>query len=619
MVWRAFVGLVTTLVSTPGLWAQQARDSTADSAVTLVPVVVTAERRAVPLTASAAAVRLVNRTDIARRAGADLTTVLRDLPGVQVDPVVGSGAGLLLQGLGSDRVLVLLDGAPVVGRISGELDITRFDPAIIERIEVVEGPQSTLYGSAALGGVVNLLTRRDTARRVELTTQAGTFGQRDARGRVAAPLGPLAGSLDIGRRTVDAVPGHGTGTTGFVERWDAMMRVGRATAVGADLRLLWMQENQFYQTGTQYNFNDNWQLDALAQEVFGPSGRSEVRIHGSAYDHRFVGSATTSIADGTTEWDKQRVLDAEIVHRGALGRHTWLGGAKIEREWLSTPRVENGERAAWSGAAYGSADWSVGSRFRVVTGARITTGEVWGTSLAPRLAVLFGGPGSAHAKAGVARGFRAPSFKEQYLDFLNPQARYAVRGNPDLEPEHSWNLSAELGTGSRGARAYVRGFTNYLRDFIQTGLVGDSAGVSLFEYQNVGRARTAGAEIGATVTRGVVAGTASYAYLDTEDESTGEELLDRAAHTARGAVTVARGSVSGRSEVIYTSRVLLSRSGGVARYQEGYARLNLSLMAAVGGLQGTLGVDNAGDTRPEGGVTELGRRWFVGLNWGSAW
>jgi outer membrane cobalamin receptor len=206
------------------------------------------------------------------------------------------------------------------------------------------------------------------------------------------------------------------------------------------------------------------------------------------------------------------------------------------------------------------------------------------------------------------------------MDFLNPQARYAVHGNADLVPEHSWNLSGEVGATGEATRIYVRGFANQLRDFIETKLVADSAGISLFEYQNVGRARTAGAELGGSLTQGVIEARGSYAYLDTEDESTGSELLGRAAHTARVAVTAGLDRLSVRSELIYTSRVPLSRSAGTTRYQDAYSRLNLLLTAApLTAFQITVGVDNVGDTVPGGAIGELGRRWFAGLNWGTAW
>lgn len=403
MCLRVLPLLTAAVLVAPVVAAQQPRDTTRDSVLVLDPVVVTAERRPTALSATTAPVRLISRSDITRRGGSDLTTLLRDISGVQIDPVVGSGAGVSLQGLGSDRVLVLLDGAPVAGRISGEFDITRFNPALFERIEIVDGPQSTLYGSSALGGVVNLLTRRDTTRRVELASQVGAFGQRDARGRLQGAIGQFGGSLDIGRRSVDVVPGHGGGTTGFAERWDVMARLGGREVTGPDLRLLWVGENQFYQTATRFNFNDNWQADLMARTTFGSAARTELRTHGSAYDHRFIASSTPEMSGGTPEWDKQRVLDAELLHQGTLGRHTWLGGAKLEREWLRTPRIDSGERAAWAGAVYGSADWMLGNNLQLVTGGRVTSSETWGPTWHRGSGLSFG------ASDPATREWRSPA------------------------------------------------------------------------------------------------------------------------------------------------------------------------------------------------------------------
>jgi outer membrane receptor for ferrienterochelin and colicins len=607
--------LVALALWTPSfLHAQQ--DSTKTRAVPLDPIVVTAERRPTRASDAKATVRVVSQAEIQRRALSDLPTLLRDVPGVQLDPVVGSGAGVMLQGLGSDRVLVLLDGAPIAGRISGELDLTRFDPRQFERVEIVEGPQSTLYGSSALGGVVNLLTRTDLTRRVELSSQIAEFNQRDVHGRVSGLFGAVGGALEIGRRTTDVVPGRAATTAGFANRWDGMARARRGSS---DLRLLGVQENQLYRTGSNYNLNDNWQLDLLSQTTFGAAQRTELRVHGSAYDHRFVTSTTPDPSGGTPDWDKQRVADIELVHRGGLAQHTWLTGAKIEREWLTSARITGRSRAAWSGAVYSSADWTLGSVAELATGVRVTASEIWGTTLAPRAAITVRPVGTLQVKLGVARGFRAPSFKEQYTDFLNA-GMYAVHGNPDLEPEHSWNESVEVALSGTRGRVYVRGFANQLRNFIETRVTGDTAGVPLFEYQNVGRARTNGAEVGFLTTRGIAEVSASYAYLDTKDEATGNELLGRARNTARLAAGISPGRFNLRAEVLSTSRVPLSRSGTTTRYQEAYTRLNLTSSATLAtDLQLNTGVDNVADSRPVGAATERGRRWFAGLSWGVSW
>jgi len=106
----------------------------------------------------------------------------------------------MLQGLGSERVLVLLDGQPMVGRISGQIDLSRIPASMVERVEVVKGPQSSLYGSEAMGGVVNVITRRASPERwdagVDLT--AGTQGRADVSSMLRGTLGAFEYLVDAG-------------------------------------------------------------------------------------------------------------------------------------------------------------------------------------------------------------------------------------------------------------------------------------------------------------------------------------------------------------------------------------------------------------------------------------
>ena len=619
-IWPRF-GLVCALPLAPiPLLAQQA-DSTRP--VEVDEIVVTAERGRGRASDAAAAVRSLSRTDLERRAGSDLTTILRDVPGVQIDPVVGSGAGVILQGLGSDRVLVLLDGAPIAGRIGGEFDISRISPSQLERVEIVEGPQSTLYGSTALGGVINLLTRRDSGRRLEAASQLGSLGQRDFRARGSGALGRVSGSLDLGRRESDLVPGKLETTPGSALRWDGMARAGAPLGAGAiDARFLAVVEEQEYETssrGTVSNtFNDNWQYDALVSATLDAAARTEVRAHGSVYNHRFI-SSPGAREEGAPEWDRQRVLDAELIRRGTAGMHRWLVGAKVEREWLESDRIEGSERAGSAAAGFGSADLMLAPWLRSTTGVRVTSSDNWGTDVAPRVSLIAYAPAGVYLKVGGARGFRAPSFKELYTSFTNTRgATYTVLGDPALEPEYSWNASGEIGRTSGATRVYARGFHNWLRNFIETSLIDPAT--STFRYQNVARARTAGLEAGGAVTHGIVSATASHAWLDTEDETSGEPLLGRSAHMTRAAVTVQPGPAALTGEVVHSSSVPLQRSAAGTQYQDAYTRINLSASASLfGDARVTLGVDNLADVRPAGSATFLGRRWFGGLSWGISW
>ena len=607
--------------------AQQ--DSTNRPIVVLDPVVVTAERRPTPASDVTAPVLVLDRRDIARRGASDLTTILQDAPGVQLEAVVGSGAGLYLQGLGSQRVLVLLDGAPIAGRINGQFDLSRLSPTQIQRIEIVEGPQSTLYGSTALGGVVNVITRHDVLPRAGLTTTAGSFGQRDVSGRLALPVGGFLASLAGGHRTVDAVPGAYPGTSGGAGRWDWLGRAsGTLGRAQLDARLMATNEDQHYTiqpippaTSPDFIFNTNAQYDGLARLTLGAEGRTDLRLHGSWFDHRFVDSPTPDRGGAPASWDRQRIADVELVRSGALGRHTWVAGAKLDREWLLSDRIKGYSRSASTGALYASADWALAGALHATTGIRLTESEIWGADVSPRVGASVRAANGLYLKAGVARGFRAPSFSEMYFDLLQAQYGYAVHGNPALKPEQSWNGTAEVGLARPRLHLFVQGFTNRLRGFIETALASDSSGIGIYTYQNIGRARTGGVAAGAGATRGIATASASYTWLSTRDIDNNTDLLGRAAHTANGSLTLGRNGWSIRGDAIYTGRTPVARSrAGVVTYQGAFTRLNANVVATLRrGLALTVGVDDLTDAKPAGAALFYGRRVYaqadVGLGW----
>jgi outer membrane receptor for ferrienterochelin and colicins len=588
-------------------------------------ITVTAERRPVSTSATSAIVRVVDPARWQNRAAPDLPTLLRDIPGLQIDPVVGSGNGISIEGLGSDRVQVLLDGAPVEGRLNNQLDLTRIDPSELSRVEVVDGPQSTLYGSSALGGVINLITRIPDGSRAELSSEGGSFGQFDEHARISALEGATGLSLDVGHRRIDVSPGLSQDTPGSAERWDLMGRVlaplGAATL---DVRAMHTRENQQYREAygpsLSDNQNHNDQTDVLASVGFNDDA-TRLRAHVSTYDHTLD---VTLLPDGAQSSDPQtqRMADLELIQRAHFAAAQWVLGARAEHEWIRSNRLADTSESNTLGAVYGSAEWTLAPPVLLSAGTRLTASQRWGTDLAPRVGLVWRGPGGFYAKAGVARGFRAPAFTEQFADFLNAEAFYAVQGNVNLKPETSWNVTGEAGVNRAGVHAYLRGFGNRLRNFIEPVFVGTDGQIADFTYQNVGAAETSGAEVGATVTRGVVTVEASYAYLHTKDDSTGQPLLGRAAHTVRGAVTLAHRQWSLTAEAIRTSALPLSQdpSSGDIITEGASPRVNLRAGFEVDrAWRVTGGVDNVANDIPVNAIGGFGRRWFAGLAWGGRW
>jgi len=238
--------------------------------------------------------------------------------------------------------------------------------------------------------------------------------------------------------------------------------------------------------------------------------------------------------------------------------------------------------------------------------------------VAPRFAALWRPAAAIALRASAGRGFRAPDFKELYLDFVNTAAGYAVRGNADLRPESSTSVS--LGAEWTGTRFWGRvgAFRNDYRDFIET-REPDAGGT--YTYANIARGRTSGVEVEGGVVLADWRIDGSYDRLRARDLETGGALLGRPAHTARASASGALAlGVRGTISALYTGRTPLDRVAGVVtRERAGWTRVDARIVRPIaGGAELSLGATNVFDRQLLGGWPGFtGRQLFGGISWRS--
>lgn len=601
------------------------------TALALDQIVVTGSRREQRLADVAVPTEIVSRETIEATGAADLAAVLTEQTGIQFEAGMPSGAGIMLQGLSSERVLVLVDGRPLAGRIAGNFDLARIPSDIVERIEVVKGPQSALYGSEAMGGVVNVITRRPAAAELGGAARitAGSEGRFDAgvTGNVAA--GDFAGVIDVGRRTVDLAPGRAAADGALSERLDVSARAGWAPAGSweVDAALLVLDERQRWPSGGAMNdFADNAVIDASLGATF-TAGMHRLRpaVHLSHFDHLARRSSLAQPIAGTGDRQTQQLLEAELLYSGPLAGLMVDGGVEVKEERITSTdgRIGDGARTLLSAEPFVQADWS-SDRVSIVPGARLSWNERWGTTLTPRIAVRYRLRDDLSIRAAAGRGFRSPDFKELYLQFQNDAASppYAVYGNPDLRPEHSTNLTTAVEWTGVTVYARAQGFWNELHDFIETRPVAGGGGVAQYRYGNVSRGRTWGAEAEAGLVLAPVRIETGYAWLGTEDRDTGEPLLGRPEHSARLSVGFAP-TPKFRTTItaVHTGATPMERAGDgtITSEREAWSRLDVRLARQLpAGLEAVLGADNVFDSRPDRWADAVGRRWYAGLRWNTS-
>ncbi len=524
-------------------------------------VVVTGTRTETSLNDSPARIDVISRAQIERSGARDVAELLEEMPGVVITRSF-RGDAIQLGGLDPEYTLVLVDGDRVPGRLGGGIDLGRYTVENIERIEVLRGPGSALYGSEAIAGVVNIITRQ-TSREVELegSVQAGYGGGAivDGNATGGVHMGPLAVRVSGGYHLSEPFrrdPGQVATSGSARDQWSLGSRASLDLGGGIVLdgrveyltrRLSGVDENA---TGAVF---DRVQLGEQLMTGVGMRIRADdgTQIQGrlsySLFREQFLndqrgGQALDDVQDNRehlTQWSVQ--VDHTFDHP-VLGNHRVSVGYEHLAQFLESDRlVSSGRRFRIS--PFLQDDWTIvengGLRFGTVLGARYDVDSQFGDQLSPRLGLRFDPVPQLVMRATYGWGFRAPSFQELLLRFENPSVGYTVNGNPALGAERSRGLDISVEwTPIREAVFTAAFYRNDLDGMIATVTVSDDPiSGTVFSYGNIARARTQGVEMrGAFQMHRSLRLLAGYAFLETRDESLDRPLEGRPAHRVTGAI-----------------------------------------------------------------------------------
>jgi outer membrane receptor for ferrienterochelin and colicins len=303
------------------------------------------------------------------------------------------------------------------------------------------------------------------------------------------------------------------------------------------------------------------------------------------------------------------------------GRHSLDIGIEARREAVRSDRVVGRDRTQHTIESYVQTTLTSGT-LTIVPGLRASRSDPWGTHWTPRIAAMYRPVPELALRISGGEGFRAPAFKELYMEFLNigPGFAYTVRGNADLEPEVSRNVTASFEWAGQQTWVRVQAFTNTFTDFIETRAIGDSSGITVYTYGNVDDGFTRGGEIEGGAAVGGWRFEGGYSLLRAERAETGEALLGRPGHSLRGTLGYAhpsglRLSVTG----VRTGRTAMSRTESATEWREPFARFDLRVARELpAGLELVAGMDNVLDQQMNDWPGFTGRHIYTSLSWRAA-
>ncbi len=609
------------------LTMQQPQDT-----VVLKPVVVTATRVPVAADLVASAVTVLRGTDLVAQGIRTVAQALETIPGAHVVETgsFGGQTSLFMRGGESDYTKVLLDGVPL-NQAGGAIDLAHLTTDNIDRIEIVRGPGSVLYGTDAVTGVVQVFTRTgqgESPARVGADLRGGTYGSTEGAIDIAGGTRTAGYSARVSRFSSDGLYSNNNQYRNSVVT--AGLRVAPDARTDASLTYRFGDDLYHFPTdGTGAPVDSNQHSAERGPLLSLSAGRLlgrhlEARVTAGVKEARQLYTDDPDSPGQDGYWSRdyvRRATTSAMLNWRASGGASVTGGIEYEDE------RQHG-RSQFTSAAFGPFPDSIdvqrnntgyftqavvpAGRAAVTLGSRLDDNSQFGTHATYRAGVVYR-LDQARLRLSVGTGFKEPTFFENF-------ARGFVVGNPHLKPERS--LSWEVGV-ERGAVA-VTYFNQRFRDLIEyssTPVGPDSA-----NYFNVGDAIASGIETSVIQNVGDrVVVSLNYTYLHTRVEKSGspsnpnglfvpgKPLVRRPAHTLAPQVAA---TVGRHGRLIVGARWVGKRDDvGAQRVTlRPYTRVNLSGEYTVGGVVLSGSIENAfNDHAPEiNGFRPRGRAVMVG-------
>lgn len=629
-------------------------------------MVVTASAIEQNLKDAPASISVITQQDLQRRPVQNLKDVLKEVPGVQLTNEGDNRKGVSIRGLDSSYTLILIDGKRVNSRNAvfrhNDFDLNWIPVDAIERIEVVRGPMSSLYGSDALGGVVNIITKKIGQKWHGSVTVDSTIQEHRDRGDTYNgqffTSGPLIDGVlgmkaygSLAKREKDEQQSSATTATGETPRIEGF------TSRDGNVEFAWTP-NENHDVTAGYGFDrqdrDSDSLDknrlerqnyALSHNGRWDLGNSELKFYGEKVENKNPGNSSP-ITSESNSIDGKYVLPLASVNQfltfGGEWRHDKLSDAVNLTGGSST------KTSASQYALFLEDEWRIFEPLALTTGIRMDDHETYGDHWSPRAYLVYNATDTLTVKGGWATAFKAPSLLQLSPDWATNSCRGGCRiiGSPDLKPETS--ESWELGLYYRGEEGILEGveasvttFRNDVDNRISisrtpdvnaapgysnfVGFETNSRGqrVPVFRYYNVNKARIQGVETELKVPFNEAWKLSlNYTYNDGRDVSNGgnKPLSDLPFHTANGTLDWKPAQLEDWSFYVsgnYTGRkradsATAKTPGGYVVWDTGaawQATKNVKLRA---------GVLNVGDKdlkRDDYGYTEDGRRYFMAVDY----
>lgn len=456
----------------------------------------------------------------------NIAMVLGETGGLRVQvtsPALGA-ANVRVQGMDGRYTLLLADGLPLYGGQTSSLGLLQIPPTDLGQVEVIKGAASALYGPSALGGMINLISRRPgDAPEAEVVLNASSRGGQDATAYTAAPIAQgLGASLTGGyhRQTSQDIDDDGWIDMAAYERWSVRPRLFWEGAGGATAFLTAGAMTEQRQGGSllgkttpdgrafpQTQDTDRFDGGLVAQVPVGDATSLHIRGSAMTQKHRHL-------FGDVEEKDRHTTLFAEVSLAGKSGGTSWVGGAAYQRDSFNSQTFAAFNYAFEAPGVFGQVEQEITGRLTLASSARVDFHSTYGTRFSPRLSLLYR-PGRWTIRASGGRGFYAPT---PFVEEIEAAGLSRLEPLGKLKPETATTRSLDVGYARGPIEANVTLFASDMNDTTRIEPIGPAERANSVRLVNVaGQTRIRGSELLLRYRRGAYTVTGSYVYVDASE------------------------------------------------------------------------------------------------------
>jgi outer membrane receptor for ferrienterochelin and colicins len=480
---------------------------------TLDEIVVTATRTIRQLSSLPMPVTLISKKQIQKTGTTRLKDILLEQTGINFATDQSGFTGIQMQGLSAAYTMIMIDGVPLIGRSSGNLDLNRITVNNIKQIEIVKGPSSSLYGSEALGGVINIITekpKKNTLKgAISYFTRAGSRNELDFNTNFVYrkdKFGLVAGINANSSSGYDLSPETDFKTTQAHQNYTGDLKL---TYDFSSQLMLLISQRYFYEEQTENNIQSDWNSNIELRHEINNSWGLEYTFYATKFK-------TESQFNGELAIFNQTLVRPEIRATTNFKNSTLISGIGINFDALDRTFFENRETFN-SKYIFTQYDFHPTERMNTVIGARFDSHNKYQSAFSPKISSTYKINDWLKLKASVGYGFKAPDFRQLFFNFNNSASGYVVLGtrtlhnlygsepnvqatSRDLKPENAigFNFGFEVKPFAN-LKINTNVFRNDINDLINTvalpgGLPNLSPTTSVFYYENRDQVFTQGIE-----------------------------------------------------------------------------------------------------------------------------